>query len=523
MTEPSLRTQKGRFQRLLGIFFGAYCCYVVLHFLAGHNRAGTLLFIGAILTGLIWLGGRVFPNKVSLLSNMNLAVTTLVLAAHGWNNALLNDSPWFLLLVPLFAAYQLGSRAALVWTGVVTAVLLTLSFLAGRYDPQPEWILSRWETNRNRVLLCWIMSAVAVASARSLKDEMQRRSGQEARIETMFQQAAQGILTLTETGLIEASNPSARAILGVEPKGSPLTELLDGFQLTDGQGEGIVKRHGPEPVSVLWSAKRLEMERPNIWSVMLTDISQLKKAEEQIVAREGQLREVNERLQKKNEDLDLFASAASHDLRAPLRRSRAVVELLKEEYQFEPDVEEWLDSLAKEVTQAQTLIKDLLSLSRLESELKEPEEVRVQEVMEDISRGLGEQGGHLRFSQELPSLTTQRILLKQLVSNLVENGLKYNRAEEPRVEVTMKRAGSEWVVEVADNGLGIAPDYQAKIFEPFRRLHTSAEFAGSGLGLAICRRIAEALGGRIWVDSELGKGSTFSFTLPADNSELTIL
>ncbi len=515
MPEPSRRTQKTRFHRLLGIFFSAYSLYVVLHFLEGHNRAGALLLVGTVLTGLVWLCGSVFPRKIALLSHLNLAVTTAILAAHSWNNALLNDSPWFLLVVPLFAAYQLGSRAALIWTGVVTVVLFVLPLLAAHFDPQPEWLLSRSETNRNRILLCWIASAVAVASARSLKDEMVRRSGQEARVEAMVQQAAQGVLTLTHTGLIETSNPSARSILGPDAVGRPLTELVQGFQLRDGQGEGVVS----ETVSVLWSAKLLDMDHPKIWSVMLTDISQLKKAEEQVVAREAQLREVNERLQKKNEDLDLFASAASHDLRAPLRRSRNVVELLKEEYQFEPEVMDWLDSLGKEVTQAQTLIKDLLSLSRLESEFKEPEELALQGVLQDVVKKLGPQGRYVTFAENLPVVTTQPVLLRQLFSNLVENGLKYNAAEKPVVEVAVKPEESHWLVSVKDNGLGIEPEYQDKIFEPFRRLHTSSEYSGSGLGLAICRRISEALGGRLWVMSEQGQGSIFYFTLPRKEAQ----
>lgn len=514
MPEPITRTQEVRFHRLLGIFFGAYCCYVLIHLLAGHTRAALILFVGALLTGLIWFAGRILPGKIHVLSNLNLAVTTSVLAAHSWNNGVLNDSPWFLLLVPLFAAYQIGSRAALSWTGVVTAVLILLPLLAAQFDPQPEWLLSRWETNRNRVLLCWIVSAVAVASARSLNDETSRRSDQEARVEAMVQQAAQGVLTLTKTGSVETSNPSARSILGAESIGRPLSELVEGFQLKDGQGEGVVSKSGRETIAVLWSAKKLEMKHFEVWSVMLTDISQLKKAEEQVVAREAQLREVNERLQKKNEDLDLFASAASHDLRAPLRRSRNVVELLKEEYQFEPEVVEWLDSLAKEVTQAQTLIKDLLSLSRLESELKEPEDVPFGEMLEEIVRGLGPQGQCVVFAQDLPVFTTQPVLLRQLVSNLVENGLKYNRADTPVIEVKVEAEESEWLILIKDNGLGIEPEYQDKIFQPFRRLHTSSEYSGSGLGLAICRRISEALGGRIWVESEVGQGSVFYFSLP---------
>ena len=154
-----------RFHRLVGICFFAWLVYTLVHFLGGHERAVSIHLTGAIATGCVWAMGTFFPSKILLAGHLNLGVATLTLAIHAWNGALLNDSAWFLCLIPLFAAYQLGSRAAIGWTVAVSGILLVLPLMAAHYDPKPEWLLDQKEVNRNRILLVWLMSALAVASA----------------------------------------------------------------------------------------------------------------------------------------------------------------------------------------------------------------------------------------------------------------------------------------------------------------------------------------------------------------------
>ena len=165
---------KTRFNRLLGVCFLAYLIYVLVHWLGGHPQAVKIHALAALATAFLWLLGSALPAGITLASHLNLVVGTIALSAHAWNGALINDSAWFLTLIPLFAAYQLGPRQAIVWMVVVTMTLIALPLLASVYQPQPEWILSQGEVDRNRVMLVLFMSAFAVASARATQSEGER-------------------------------------------------------------------------------------------------------------------------------------------------------------------------------------------------------------------------------------------------------------------------------------------------------------------------------------------------------------
>jgi len=167
----------------------------------------------------------------------------------------------------------------------------------------------------------------------------------------------------------------------------------------------------------------------------------------------------------------------------------------------------------------QNLIRDLLYFSRVDSEASPPMPIDLREVFDEVARMLS---GNAKENEvqvtrsELPVVTGDRTQLTQLMMNLINNGIKYRSQQPPRIHVWAERNGAEWLISIRDNGIGIEPRHQEQIFEIFKRLHSPQAYPGTGIGLAVCRRIVHRHGGRIWVDSEPGKGSVFHFTIPME-------
>ena len=168
----------------------------------------------------------------------------------------------------------------------------------------------------------------------------------------------------------------------------------------------------------------------------------------------------------------------------------------------------------------QTLINDLLAFSRVGTRGKEFEPVRFRSIFD---RGTGEsklaidRAGANVARGPLPTVMADKLQFGQLFQNLIGNAIKYHGNEPPRVNVSAEQKGNEWVFSVRDNGIGIDPQYAERIFVIFQRLHTREEYSGTGIGLAICKKIVERHGGHIWVESQLGSGGTFYFTIPVGN------
>ncbi|HJW23849.1 MAG TPA: ATP-binding protein [Rhodocyclaceae bacterium] len=236
--------------------------------------------------------------------------------------------------------------------------------------------------------------------------------------------------------------------------------------------------------------------------------------------RTAQLEHSNEALMHSNMELQRFAHAAAHDLQTPLRSIVGFTQILQEELRdcMDERARQLMDLVISNTKRLQTLIQELLAYSRLDAQARPFEPVAMEEVFGQVATTLaapiGEAGAEVSCG-ELPTVTADRSQVTQLLQNLIENGIKYNRSTPPRVRVTCERQGNEWVFAVADNGIGIDPKHHERIFEIFRRLHAHHEIPGTGIGLAICYRIVERHGGRIWVESEVGRGSVFYFSLPA--------
>jgi len=244
-----------------------------------------------------------------------------------------------------------------------------------------------------------------------------------------------------------------------------------------------------------------------------TDITERKRAQ-------GVLRAAYDELARSNAELQQFAYVASHDLQEPLRMIGSYTQLLERRYgdKLDRDAHEFMDFIVDGATRMKQLIEDLLAYSRVGTRGKELRPVQAQAILERVLinlRGAVEQSGAAITYGPLPEVRADDTQLAQLLQNLIANAIKFRKKDEaPRIHVGAEDAGDEWRFAVADNGIGIEPQYFDRIFMVFQRLHTQDEYPGTGIGLAICRKVVERHRGRIWVESAYGKGSTFRFTLP---------
>lgn len=229
-------------------------------------------------------------------------------------------------------------------------------------------------------------------------------------------------------------------------------------------------------------------------------------------------------LKRSNADLEQFAYIASHDLQEPLRMVSGFTGLLKRRYggKLDADADEFIGFAIGGVNRMQELINDLLSYSRVGREEVAAKPVDMQIVVDEALANLQtriEERSALVSSGPLPAVLANHGMLVRLFQNLVGNALKFCKAERPIVRIAAEQHGTDWVFSVADNGIGIEPQYKDRIFLIFQRLHKQGEYPGTGIGLAVCKRIVERNGGRIWLESEPGKGTTFFFTLPATGGQ----
>jgi signal transduction histidine kinase len=234
----------------------------------------------------------------------------------------------------------------------------------------------------------------------------------------------------------------------------------------------------------------------------------------------AELELVGEQLRHSNRDLELFASVASHDLREPLRTIGNYVGLLARKCDGMADAEakECMSFIQSSTARMRDLIEKLLEYARAGKASWSPTKVDVQSLVEKVLANLkvliAEKGATVT-ARSLPVLMGEETQLGELFQNLIVNAIKYNRSPQPKVEITAERKANRWVLTVRDNGIGINSADHARIFDAFQRLHNRAEYAGSGLGLAVCKRIVEAHGGSIRVESTPGEGAAFHVSLPA--------
>lgn len=225
-------------------------------------------------------------------------------------------------------------------------------------------------------------------------------------------------------------------------------------------------------------------------------------------------------LARSNQDLEQFAYVASHDLQEPLRMVATYTQLLAERYrgQLDDNADKYIHYAVDGALRMQALVEDLLAFSRIGRQGTDLQSTDCNAVLEtavkNLHAAIHESGAQVTHDP-LPTVLADGSQLLQVFQNLVGNALKFRGSDPPAIHLSASKKRSEWIFSVADNGIGVAPEYAEVIFVIFKRLHTRAEYPGSGIGLSICKKIIERQGGRIWVESQPGQGATFQFTLPA--------
>jgi len=233
----------------------------------------------------------------------------------------------------------------------------------------------------------------------------------------------------------------------------------------------------------------------------------------------SELKKTQEELERSNTELERFAYVASHDLQEPLRMVSSYLQLLERRYKgkFDSDADEFISYAVDGASRMQMMINDLLQYSRVSTKGRPFKSTDCESVLERALTNLKmtiEESRAVVTHTPLPKIMADDIQLVQLLQNLIANAIKFRGKKSPRIHLSVKREESRWVFSVKDNGIGIAPEYTERIFEIFQRLHSRKDYPGTGIGLAVCKRIVERHGGRIWIESQPDKGSTFYFTIP---------
>jgi PAS domain S-box-containing protein len=349
-----------------------------------------------------------------------------------------------------------------------------------------------------------------------------------SRTETLFLQSRDQLLGQNIRALVPAwKYEFSRVVDHGFGTDVPHSGCLDGF----GGQELIARRSDCLEFPVEISISPVHAEEGLLITSTIRDITERKKAEEGRRRADEVIRELNAHLEERvlertedllrsNDELAQFAYVASHDLQEPLRTVSIYAQLLAKRYrgQLGNDADEFIGHITESASRMENLIRDLLDFSQLDSRGSDHFvatgcDAALDDALTNLHVRIQETGARITRAP-LPCVLGDRVQLVRLFQNLIINSIKYRSAHLPEIDISAQTRGREWIISIRDNGIGIEPQYAEKVFGIFRRLHARAERSGNGMGLAICKKIVTRHGGVIWVESKLGDGATFRFTLP---------
>jgi PAS domain S-box-containing protein len=358
----------------------------------------------------------------------------------------------------------------------------------------------------------------------------------EARFRQTFELAASGICHVVDGRFVRV-NRSLCEILGYresELLGKTVKEIShpEDRDVTDAERARIrrgelesarfEKRYLRADGRVVWVEVAIALVRdafgvPQYEVAIFDDITDRKNAE-------ARLAEAHEELKRSNAELEQFAYVASHDLQEPLRMVASYTQLLSRRYEskLDKDTREFMAYIVDGATRMKQLIEDLLAYSRVGTKGAHFAAVSADAALRRALfslRAAIEEAGAVVTHDPMPMLPADEVQLGQLLQNLMGNALKFRSNSVPRIHIGVRELPQDWQFEVRDNGIGIEPQYFERIFMVFQRLHNKGEYPGTGIGLAICKKVVERHGGRVWVESRPGEGSSFYFTLPKEKGD----
>ena len=460
-------------------------------------------------------------------------------AGHGWLH-IVSDGAIFAayLAIPAVLAYFLMNRrdvpfprVAWLFVGFIgfcgtTHLVEAIIFYEPVYRVSGVMKLGTavisWATVASLVPI--VPRALSMRSPESLEREVAERTRElkreKARLEAVLESIASGVLVARSDGSITLQNDAAAALVGPEVDArtlaDPIRDVLEG-RLESADCDATLAAEGADETRFLQASARRVNDGDDVEDhdvvVVLTDVTSRVRTEKELA--------------RSNKDLEQFAYVASHDLKEPLRMVSSFTTLLSQEY-GEVVGEEGRGFIRHAVdgaTRMGALIDDLLTYSRLGTRAAKHARVELDEVVADAMIDLRAAITAAEAKVEigpLPAVVGDRGQLRQLFQNLIANAVKFGRPDSPpSVRVRGEVVDGDVVVEVVDDGIGIAPEHHERVFRVFTRLHARDKFPGTGIGLAICERVAQAHGGELSLTSALGEGTTFRITLPATNGRAT--
>jgi PAS domain S-box-containing protein len=412
--------------------------------------------------------------------------------------------------------------------------ILRLTSAAGRHEEQGMRV--RKDGSRFLASLTWTALHDQAGDLRGFSEfshDLTESKESAAKYRGLLEAAPDAMVVVNQAGVIVLVNVQAEKQFGYrrdELVGHKLTNIIpEGFaerliaDATRSKAEALAQQIGMGielsgrrkdgtafPIEIMLSP--LQSAEGILVTAAIRNISARKESEEELAV-------ANQVLEESNLELKQFAYIASHDLQTPLRSIAGFIQLLQQEYEGKLDEQarDWIRRTVGAVERMQTLIRDLLSYSCVEARSGPFTQIPFLEIVNDalilLESSIHDSGGQV-VCDELPIVMGDHSQLVQLMQNLIGNGLAYRGDQPPQIHISAKRSAKDWIFSVSDNGIGIDPKHYEQIFEIFKRLHNQKDKPGTGIGLAVCRRVVNRHGGKIWVESEPGHGSTFHFTIP---------